>query len=89
MVITYTKLRSNLKSVLDKVCSDSEPVLIERQNGEDVVMLSREDYASLVETAYLMRSPANAKRLHKAMNQERVEQVTFKDTDELRHALGL
>jgi antitoxin YefM len=61
--ISYTAARENLASTMDKVCADHSPVIITRNRDQSVVMLSLEDYESLEETAYLMRSPANAKRL--------------------------
>ena len=48
---------------MDRVCNDHDPVIITRNRDQAVVMLSLEDYESLQETAYLLRSPANAKRL--------------------------
>ena len=65
--ISYSELRDNLKGALDKVCHDHTPLLVTRQRGEDVIILSKEDYHSLDETAYLLRSPRNAKRLRKAV----------------------
>lgn len=61
--ITYTAARENLASTMDAVCQDRDPVIITRNRDQSVVMISLEDYGSLQETAYLMRSPANAKRL--------------------------
>ena len=61
--ITYTAARENLASTMDAVCKDRDPVIITRNRDQAVVMLSLEDYEALQETAYLMRSPANAKRL--------------------------
>lgn len=61
--ISYTAARENLASTMDKVCADHAPVIITRNRDQSVVMLSLEDYESLEETAYLLRSPANAKRL--------------------------
>ena len=63
MTISYSRLRDNLKSTCDQVCEEHEPVLVKRQNGDNVVLVAEEDYSSLIETAYLMRSPTNAKRL--------------------------
>jgi len=60
--ITYTAARSNLAQTMKDVCADHEPVIITRKD-EAVVMLSLEDYKSLEETAYLLRSPKSAKRL--------------------------
>jgi antitoxin YefM len=61
--ITYTAARENLASTMDRVCNDHDPVIITRNREQAVVMLSLEDYEALQETAYLLRSPANAKRL--------------------------
>lgn len=61
--ITYTAARENLAATMDRVCQDRDPVIITRNRDQAVVMLSLADYESLQETAYLLRSPANAKRL--------------------------
>jgi len=61
--ITYTYVRNNLAKTLEKVCDDHDPVIVTRQNQNSVVIMSLEDYESLTETAYLLRSPKNAQRL--------------------------
>jgi antitoxin YefM len=61
--ISYTAARENLASTMDRVCGDHTPVIITRNRDQSVVMLSLEDFEALEETAYLMRSPANAMRL--------------------------
>ena len=61
--ITYTAARESLASTMDRVCLDHDPVIITRNRDQAVVMISLEDYESLEETAYLLRSPANARRL--------------------------
>jgi antitoxin YefM len=65
--ITYTAARANLASTMDKVCQDHEPLIITRNGEQSVVMLSLEDYKALEETAYLLRSPENARRLLSAV----------------------
>ncbi len=67
--ITYSSARANLAKTMDRVCEDHEPLIITRNGEQSVVMLSLEDYKSLEETAFLLRSPANAKRLLSAMSQ--------------------
>ena len=62
-VISYTAARESLASTMDHVCVDHDPVIITRNRDQAVVMMSLEDYESLQETAYLLRSPANARRL--------------------------
>lgn len=61
--ITYTAARGNLAKTMAKVCDDHTPVIITRKSVQPVVMMSLEDYTSLEETAYLLRSPKNARRL--------------------------
>ncbi|MCZ9685388.1 type II toxin-antitoxin system Phd/YefM family antitoxin [Pseudomonas aeruginosa] len=67
--ITYTHARANLAGTMDRVCNDHEPVIITRNGDQSVVILSLEDFQALEETAYLLRSPANAKRLFKSIEQ--------------------
>jgi len=67
--ITYTTVRANLASTMDRVCNNHEAVIITRNGEQAVVMLSLEDYNALEETAYLLRTPANAKRLLSAATQ--------------------
>jgi antitoxin YefM len=61
--ITYTEARENLANTMNRVCEDNAPVIITRNRDQSVVMLSLAEYESLQETAHLLRSPANAKRL--------------------------
>lgn len=65
--ISYTKARAELAKTMDHVCERHEPVIITRSGESSVVMLSLEDYKSLEETAYLLRSPKNARRLIEAI----------------------
>ena len=65
--ITYTQARKNFSSVMNQVCDDHAPVIITRQSERPVVMMSLEDYSAMEETMYLLRSPANAQRLYKAL----------------------
>ena len=67
--ITHTSVRANLASVMDRVCDDHEALIITRNGEQAVVMLSLEDYKALEETSYLLRTPANAKRLLAAVTQ--------------------
>ena len=87
--LTYSKLRANLKSALDRAVDDHEVITVTRANGRDAVILSKEDYNALAETAYLLRSPANAKQLREAMKRPRKQMVEFKSVASLKNALGL
>jgi antitoxin YefM len=65
--ITYTSARAQLASNMNRVCENHEPLIITRNREQSVVMLSLADYQALEETAYLLRSPNNAKRLIEAV----------------------
>lgn len=67
--ISYTAARNNLAKTMDKVNDDHAPVLITRQNGSPAVLIALEDFHAYEETAYLMNSPPNAKRLRRAVRQ--------------------
>lgn len=67
--ITYTEARENLASTIRRVCRDHDPVIITRKREDSVVMISLEDYESLTETAYLLKSPRNAGRLLAALDE--------------------
>jgi len=67
--MTYTAARANLASTMSRVCNDHEPLIITRNGEQSVVMISLEDFKALEETAYLLRTPANAQRLLSAVEQ--------------------
>lgn len=65
--ITYTNARNSLAKTMDKVNENHEPIIITRQNGAAAVLMSLEDFNAWEETAYLLRSPANAMRISNAV----------------------
>jgi antitoxin YefM len=67
--IAYTTARQNLAKTMEAVCKDHAPVIITRRASESVVVISLEDYAALEETAYLLRSPRNTRRLIESVAQ--------------------
>lgn len=69
--MTYSYTRQNFADVMDRVNDDRAPLLITRQQGKPVVMMSLDDFNALEETAYLLRSPVNAQRLIDAIAQVR------------------
>ncbi len=81
--ITYTSARENLASTMDHVCFDHDPVIITRNRDQAVVMISLEDYESLQETAYLLRSPANARRLLDSISELKGSGGVTKSLDDL------
>lgn len=67
--ITYTEARENLATTIKKVCRNHDPVIITRKREDSVVMMSLDDYESLQETSYLLRSPRNAQRLMESIKE--------------------
>jgi antitoxin YefM len=65
--ITYSEARSKLAKTMEKVCDDHAPVIVTRKKSRSVVMISLDDYEALEETAYLLRSPKNVRRLLKSV----------------------
>ncbi len=68
-VLTYSDTRARLKAVMDRVVEDRSPVVITRQKAEAVVMVSLSDWNAMEETAHLLSSGVNAKRLVDAIDQ--------------------
>ena len=61
--VTYSAARATLADTMNRVCDEHEPIIITRSGQQAVVMMSLDDFKSLEETSYLLRSPKNAKRL--------------------------
>jgi antitoxin YefM len=68
VAISYTAARANLAQTMNRVCADHEPMIITRNGEHSVVMLSLDHFKALEETAYLLRSPRNARRLMDAVD---------------------
>ena len=64
---TYTQARNGLAKLLDQVTHNREVVVIQRRGEEELAMIAASELESLMETAYLLRSPANAERLLSAL----------------------
>jgi len=69
--VNYSELRKRLKGYLDRVYDDHEPLIITRKNNQNIVLLSIEEYNSLIETNYLLSNIANSKRLIKSLEKAR------------------
>jgi antitoxin YefM len=67
--LPYSIARKTLVKTMERVCDEHEPIIITRKNSRSVVMMSIEDYNSIQETAYLLRSPANAENLRNSIKQ--------------------
>jgi antitoxin YefM len=86
---TYTTLRDNLASVLDRVVDDQEAVIVRRKGGKDVALVPAAELAGLMETAYLLRSPKNAKRLMGAIRRAKRGELRAMTVEQLRREVGL
>ena len=86
---TYTSLRERLASVLDQVSNDQEVVIVRRRGAKDVALVPADELASLMETAYLLRSPANAKRLLAALRRAKQGKGRPEPVEKLRREMGL
>jgi len=86
---TYTNLRENLASVLDRVIDDQEVVIVRRKGARDVALIPATELESLMETAHLLRSPKNAKRLQDALRRAKRGQLRAMSVEQLRREAGL
>lgn len=73
---TYSEARHDLRNIMDEACKNHEPILITRRKGQNVVLLSLEDYESIMQSEYLLSSPANAARLLKSLEESRAGKRT-------------
>lgn len=74
-IISFTEARKKLKAVLDEVVNNADCTVITRRDTEDAVVMSLEYYNSLMETVYLLKSPANAAHLSRSIEQFQAGQV--------------
>lgn len=84
---TYTSLRQNLASILDQVIDRQEAVIVHRKGARDVALLPASELAGLVETAHLLRSPKNAKRLLAALRRSERGKAKPVPLDKLRREI--
>jgi antitoxin YefM len=86
---TYTNARANLKALLDEAADTREPVIIRRRGGDDVALIAADELRSLMETAHLLRSPANAERLLRALTRAQQGKGRPQSVAKLRRVIGL
>jgi len=87
MEATYTETRARLASLWDAVIDQREPLTIHRRGAEDVVLMPASELSSLQETAHLLKSPKNAKRLLEALMASINQQGEAVDLSDLRKEL--
>ncbi|EPU0813559.1 YoeB-YefM toxin-antitoxin system antitoxin YefM [Morganella morganii] len=80
--LTYSEVRQNLTAAMNETVDDRIPILITRQKGTACVLLSLDEYQSLEETAYLMRSPNNARRLMDSIDELNADKGLKKEINE-------
>ena len=87
--VSYSYARQNLASLLDQAEDSQEPIFISRRNREEMVLLPAAEFRSVEETAHLLRSPENARRLLRALQRALDETPAPQTLDELRSELEL
>lgn len=77
--VNYSELRQNLKTHMDQVYQDHEPLIVTRKQNQNVVLISLDDYNSLTETQYLLSNQANANHLIQSLDDARAGNTIKKD----------
>jgi antitoxin YefM len=86
---TYSSLRQKLASVLDRVANDREVVIVRRRNAKTVALIPADELMGLIETAHLLRSPKNARRLLTALRRAVGKNGKPEPLEKLRREMGL
>lgn len=84
---TYSRLRENLATVLDQVVDQQDTVIVRRRGARDVALIPASELAGLVETAHLLRSPRNARRLMTALRRAKAGRIKPRTTASLRNEM--
>lgn len=84
--ISYSKARKKLVETMEKVCDDHDPIIVTRRDARSVVIMSLDDYNAIEETAYLLRSPANAERLLSGVKDAESGRVKARELIEVKDA---
>ena len=86
---SYSEARHNFKAYLDRASDHGETIVVKRRNGGDVAMIAADELSSILETAHLLRSPKNARRLTVALKRARAGKGRRLNPSQLRSAAGL
>jgi antitoxin YefM len=86
---TYSQARANLAQILDQVHDQSQIMVIKRRNHKNIALIAEDELSSLLESVYLLRSPANAERLFQAMAWAAENQAESQTLGELKEELGI
>ncbi|WP_099239282.1 type II toxin-antitoxin system Phd/YefM family antitoxin [Synechococcus sp. BDU 130192] len=86
---SYSHARANLATILDQVHDQSQIMVIKRRNHKNIALIAEDELSSLLESVYLLRSPANAQRLFQAMEWAAEDKTAPQTLEELKGELGL
>lgn len=86
---TYTAARANFATLCDRAADDREVIIISRRKSGDVALIAANELSSLLETAHLLRSPKNARRLLSALSRAKARKGKVQSIDKLRQEMGL
>lgn len=86
---SYSQARANLASILDEVVDQQQVFIIKRRNGKNVALIAEDELSSLLESVYLLRSPENARRLHRALLWSESEEAQTQTLEDLKQELGI
>lgn len=86
---TYTAARANFATLCNRAADDREVIIISRRNSGDVALVAANELTSLMETAHLLRSPKNARRLLAALSRAKAKKGKTQSLDKLRQEMGL
>jgi antitoxin YefM len=84
-----TEARNGFFQLLDSVVENHQVFIINRREGENVALIAESDLTSLVETVYLLRNPANGRRLLDAIAESRSGEIQPQTVEELKQELGI
>ena len=87
--MTYAKAAANLADLCDQVTSDRDVVVISRRGADNVALVAASELSGLLETAHLLRSPKNARRLMTAMNRAESRRGKAESVSRLRQEIGV
>lgn len=86
---TYAKAAANLENLCDQVTADRDVIVISRRGADDVALVAASELSGLLETAHLLRSPKNARRLMTAMKRAESRRGRVESVSDLRQEMGL
>jgi antitoxin YefM len=88
-ITSPTEARNGLFKILEQVADNHQVFIINRRNGENVALIAESDLTSLIETVYLLRSPANARHLLEALEESRSGKIKPQTIEELKQEIGI